>query len=264
MPIIVPQNKLGNTNITISKLGLGTVKFGRNTQVKYPSSFELPNLNQIIDLLELCKEYGINTLDTAPAYGDAEQKIGQIFKENNPINRSDWVLISKAGESFCNNQSSYDFSANSINNSLNSSLKNLNTDYLDILLIHSDGHDQAIANNDELWQLLEYRKKQGDIKAFGVSSKTVSGGLECLKKSDLAMITYRKDYQNETSLLNYALTYNKGIILKKVLNSGHISADNTATDCLQYAGSHPAVNSMIIGTINPEHLLNNIQAFLKN
>lgn len=257
---MIKKEILGSTNICISKIGLGTVKFGRDTDVKYPQKFSIPDQNQLIELLELCQKYGINTLDTAPAYGDSEKKLGILFKKNNSISRENWVIIDKAGEIYDNGQSLYNFSADFINESINKSLKNLSTNYIDILLIHSNGNDQEIADNDKLWQVLEYRKKQGDIKAYGVSSKTINGGLACLAKSDVAMITYRKDYQVEKPLLDYAHSHKKGIILKKVLNSGHMTANNTASDCLKFSASHPAVNSLIIGTINPLHLIENIKA----
>jgi aryl-alcohol dehydrogenase-like predicted oxidoreductase len=250
--------QLFNTDLKLSLLGLGTVKFARNTDVKYPHKFELPNKQQIIDLINQAKDYGINVLDTAPAYGNSESILGELFKDShNNINRADWVLITKAGEDYINQQSCYNFSADHVNNSLSKSLKNLNTDYIDILLIHSDGNDQAIADNDKLWQLLEHRKKLGDIKTFGVSSKTIEGGLNCLQRSDLAMVTYRQDYLDELPLLDYALKNNKNIILKKALNSGHAS---DAKQNLQFCINHPAVTSIIIGTLNPAHLMSNAQA----
>lgn len=253
-------NTLGSTQLQLSLIGLGTVKFGRNTQVKYPSAFELPSTKNIIELLELAQSLGINTLDTAPAYGTSETKLGELFKST--LDREDWVIITKAGEEFQNNQSLYNFEANYINNSINNSLRNLNTDFIDILLIHSDGSDQQIANNDKLWHILEQRKQMGDIKAYGVSSKTITGGLECLKRSDLAMVTYRQDYQDELALLDYARDNNKGIILKKVLNSGNLSADNSVESSLKFSASHPAVTSMIVGTINPQHLAKNVKLII--
>jgi aryl-alcohol dehydrogenase-like predicted oxidoreductase len=253
--LTLTEKKLGNTNLQLSLIGLGTVKFGRNTQVKYPREFLLPNKQEIIKLISLAKDLGINTLDTAPSYGDAEQKLGQLFNDkNNNISRNDWVVITKAGESFVNEKSHYDFSAKYISNSIDNSLRNLHTDFIDILLIHSDGSDEQIAANQELWQILEYRKSQGDIRAYGVSSKTQTGGLECLKRSDLAMVTYRADYLDEKPLIDYAAANNKGIILKKVLNSGH----HSAKESIQFASCEPAVNSMILGTINPNHLEENV------
>ncbi len=255
--MIMQLRKLGNTNLELSLIGLGTVKFGRNTDVKYPESYNLPSIDSIVDLLELSLSLGINTLDTAPAYGNSESILGSIFEKYTNVNRENWILITKAGEDYINNESVYNFNAKHINNSINNSLKKLNTDFIDILLIHSDGNDLAIADNEDLWQLLETRKSMGDIRAYGVSSKTVDGGLKCLERSDLAMVTYREDYLEELPILDYAAKNNKGIILKKVLNSGHSQLPRKA---LQFSANHPAVTSMIIGTLNPNHLIYNINA----
>ena len=57
----------------VSALGLGTVKFGRNRGVKYPSDdgFRLPSDREIETLLDTVLASGIDLLDTAPAYGSA-------------------------------------------------------------------------------------------------------------------------------------------------------------------------------------------------
>lgn len=248
------QNTINN-DILISKIGLGTVKFGRNTEVKYPNSFELPSDKEIIELLELAYELGINTIDTAPAYGSSQERLSKLL----PYNRENWTIISKAGEEFKNNKSYYDFSANNISSSLNDTLKTLKTDYIDIFLIHSNGDDLEIANNYELWHLLEYRKSQGDIKAYGVSSKTTIGGLECLKKSDLAMIELNDDY---SELLDFAKGNNKNIILKKIFNSGHLDKNFSVKDAYLKSFEHSSVNSAVIGTINKKHLKENVQKYL--
>ena len=86
---------LGQTGLEVSRLGLGTVKFGRNQEVRYPNSFVLPSDQEIIDLLELAHSLGINLLDTAPAYGSSEQRIGRLLS-----NRADWVICTKVGEEF--------------------------------------------------------------------------------------------------------------------------------------------------------------------
>lgn len=249
-----PFQKKINNNIIISKLGLGTVKFGRNTGVKYPKSFELPTDSEILELLELALELGINTIDTAPAYGSSQDRLGKLLNMQKD-KREKLTIISKAGEDFRNNQSHYDFSASNISKSLDNTLKTLNTNYLDIFLIHSDGNDLEIAKNDKLWQLLEKRKQQGDIKSFGVSSKTKIGGLECLKRSDIAMIELNDDY---TELLNFAEKNNKNIILKKIFNSGHLENSFSIIDALKKSFKHPAIDSAIIGTINKNHLKENI------
>ena len=61
------KRSLGSTGLDVSVLGLGTVKIGRNQQVKYPAGFELPDDRAVIELFELARSLGINLIDTAPA-----------------------------------------------------------------------------------------------------------------------------------------------------------------------------------------------------
>ena len=72
----IAKRYLGNTGIQLSMIGLGTVKIGRNTDVKYAESFELPSDQEVIELLTEAAKLGINCLDTAPAYGSSEKRLG--------------------------------------------------------------------------------------------------------------------------------------------------------------------------------------------
>ena len=136
---------LGSTGIEVSRVGLGTVKFGRNQGVKYPQGFELPSDKECLDLLALARDLGVNMLDTAPAYGRSEERLGSLLEGQ----RQDWVIVGKAGEEFENGQSAYHFTAKHFRMSLERSLKRLRTDYLDVLLIHSDGHDLDILSKPD-------------------------------------------------------------------------------------------------------------------
>jgi len=89
------KRQLGQTGLAVSCLGLGTVKIGRNQEVKYPISFPLPRDNDVSDLLATAKDLGINLLDTAPAYGSSEQRLGRLLRD-----RDDWVICTKVGEEF--------------------------------------------------------------------------------------------------------------------------------------------------------------------
>ena len=133
------KRPLGSTSIDVSSLGLGTVKFGRNQEVKYPTGFSLPVYRAIESLLDLARESGINILDTAPAYGSSEQRIGRLLRD-----RDQWVICTKVGEEFTTGKSFFDFSAEHTRRSVERSLRDMKTDYLDIVLIHSDGEDLKI------------------------------------------------------------------------------------------------------------------------
>lgn len=255
------KRELANTGLMVSPLGLGTVKLGRNKEVKYPTSFSLPNDQEALQLIHQARELGINFIDTAPAYGTSEERLGHLLKGQ----RNDWVICSKIGEEFDNNsgESSYIFTPEHLKFSVERSLKRLNTDFIDMLLVHSDGNDVEIIQRYGILQALEELKAQGKIRATGMSTKTVEGGLLALAQSDCAMVTYNLSHQTEEAVLDYAELNNKGILLKKALASGHICAKNSQ-DPIQasfdFIFAHKGVTSAIIGTINPKHLKANVAA----
>lgn len=257
----LPKTALGSTDMQVSKLGLGTVKFGRNSGVKYPNSFDLPDDSQVREIIALCKDRGVNLIDTAPAYGRSEERLGELLEQ-----RQDWLICSKVGEEFDNGQSSFDFSAQHIRHSIERSLKRLRTDYIDIVLVHSDGNDLDIINHSDCFEALNLCREQGLIRAFGMSTKSVAGGLLALERSDIAMVTYNTAHREEEAVIDHALAHGKGIFIKKALNSGHaiqttVSATTpspVATN-LNYIYAHRGVSSVIIGSINPKHMTHNIE-----
>jgi len=98
---------LGSTGLTVSPLGLGTVKLGRDQGVKYPNGFQIPGDDEARMLLRQARDLGINLIDTAPAYGRSEERLGPLLRGQ----RQDWVIVSKVGEEFVDGQSTHDFSA---------------------------------------------------------------------------------------------------------------------------------------------------------
>ncbi len=251
---------LGSTGLQVSPLGLGTVKLGRNAGVKYPSHFELPSDREAADLLALARELGINLLDTAPAYGTSETRLGPLLRGQ----RQEWVICTKVGEEFEAGRSRFDFSAEHTRASVERSLRRLETDYLDLVLVHSDGQDlQVLA--EPVYEVLEECKRAGKIRAFGFSGKTVAGGLAALERGDCAMVTYNLQEQAEKPVLDFALSHDKGILIKKAFASGHLctTGADPITEGLRLVLGHPAVASAIVGTINPEHLRQNVAAAAK-
>ncbi len=255
--MILPQRKLGATDLVVSALGLGTVKLGRNTDVKYPHDFVIPDDKQAADLLAMAKDLNINLLDTAPAYGNSELLLGKLLQQQ----RHDWVIVGKAGEEYQNNQSTYDFSPAHIMNSIHNSLRNLRTDYLDVLLIHSNGDDEHIINQFDVFNTLEKAKQQGLIRYSGMSTKTVKGGLLTLQNSDIAMVTYNPTATEELPVIQAAQQLNKGILIKKALASGHlnkISTNQPVQTAFDFIFQQAGVSSVILGTINARHLTDNV------
>lgn len=247
---------LGSTGIDVSPLGLGTVKFGRNQQVKYPRPFELPSDEQIISLLSQARDRGVNLLDTAPAYGTSQQRLGELLGAR----REDWVIVSKVGEVFADGKSRFDFSYAHTVAEVEQSLATLRTDYLDCALVHSDGDDLAIFEQQGAIDALETLKQRGLIRAHGMSSKTVEGGLRTVAEMDVVMATCNLDYNDELPVLTAAQRYGKGVLIKKGLMSGHVRGESGVEQSFAHVFAQPGVTSMIVGTLNPDHLHANVDA----
>lgn len=248
---------LGATGIRVSPLGLGTVKFGRNREVKYPRAFELPSDREIRALLDLARELGVNLLDTAPAYGVAEERLGRLL----PSPREDWVIATKVGEEFRDGVSSFDFSTASTRASVERSLQRLNTNWLDAVLIHSDGEDERILREEGALSALLDLKAAGLIRAVGISTKTVAGGLLALEHCDLVMVTYNPLVRDELAVIRAAHAAGKGVLIKKGLISGHLQdldAEDPVEACLRLIFAEPGVSSVVMGTLSPAHLRHNV------
>ncbi len=249
---------VADTGLMISPVGFGTVKIGRNEQVKYPTAFKIPDDKAALNLLSQARDLGINLLDTAPAYGTSEQRLGGLLKGQ----RDQWVICSKVGEEFENGASRFDFTPEHIRSSIERSLQRLNTDCVDMVLVHSDGNDVDVIRKYGCLEVLEDLKREGLIRASGMSTKTIDGGLLALEKSDCAMVTWNLNEQGEKTVLDFAHQHNKSILVKKALASGHlcIEGEDPVQASMNFVFSHPGVTSAVLGTINPKHMQQNIAA----
>jgi len=256
------QRPVANTGMSVSIIGLGTVKLGRNAGVKYPQGFTLPDDDSARALLALAQSSGINLIDTAPAYGTSEERLGYLFAGSKQ--RKNWIICSKAGEEFDQGVSHFNFRPEHIRTSVERSLKRLRTDYLDIVLIHSDGNDLDVINNFGALDVLNDLKKQGLIRASGMSTKTVEGGILAARHSDVVMATYNLDYRDELPVIDFCAEHGKAIFIKKAFGSGHLFKDtNTLQDTMDLALNTKGVTSIITGTINPAHMRDNVEAALR-
>lgn len=131
-----------------------------------------------IKLMHHCIENQITTFDHADIYGDytTESEFGNAFAESN-IDRHNIQLISKCGIQLIgqtrpeNKVKHYNYSKDYIIWSTEQSLKNLKTDYLDLLLLH---RPSPLMQPEEIAEAVSVLKQQGKIKDFGVSNFTAS------------------------------------------------------------------------------------------
>ena len=240
--------QLGSTDLMVSALGLGTVKFGRNTDVKYPTGFSLPDDSDIKNLLACARNQGINFLDTAPAYGSSEERLGKLIER-----REDWVICTKTGEEYSNGQSHFDFSPEHTRKSIERSLQRLKTDYLDLVLIHSDGNDLDILGQSDCVDALIECQELGLVRYIGMSTKTEEGGKRAAEILDVVMLTWNLQQQDKAALAQ-ARRAEKGVLVKKGLMSGHASGGQGIQESFNAIFEQQGVHSAIVGTLNPAHL----------
>jgi len=251
------KRPLGSTGMSPSILGLGTVKLGRDQGVKYPTSFRIPDDREAANLLALSADLGINLLDTAPAYGTSEERLGKLLAGQ----RERWLICTKVGEEFIAGQSRFDFSPEHTRMSIDRSLRRLCTDRLDIVLVHSDGNDLDIIQHTGVIETLAELKAEGKIRAYGVSTKTVEGGVLAAEKADCVMVTWNLEYNDDIPVIDRCQQLGKGVLIKKALASGHIAAEGEDPVARSFATifEHPGVTTAVIGTINLEHLRSNVK-----
>lgn len=134
------------------------------------------NTAQMEHLIHICIENKITTFDHADIYGDytTESDFGKALN-NSKIARNTIQLISKCGIQHTRGRNNtikhYDYSKDYIIWSVENSLKNLQTDYLDVLLLH---RPSPLMVADEIAVAVDQLKKEGKILDFGLSNFTPS------------------------------------------------------------------------------------------
>ena len=237
--------------VAVSVLGLGTVQFGRQTAVKYRYASPRPTDTRIAELLATAKAVGVNLLDTAPAYGDSEARLGEAIAGE----RDNWVLCTKVGEEFDGRRSRHDFSAGEARRSVERSLCRLRTDCLDVALVHADGRPTSAIKAEGVFRALRRLQREGLVRAIGYSGKGVADGRAALPDSDVLMCTVNAHWREEVPLVAEAGVAGVGVLVKKPLASGfhpHRVVARTA--------DLPGVTAVVVGTLNPEHLAAHAQS----
>lgn len=149
--------KLGSTDITISKLCVGGMSFGKAGTMHGWTLNEADTEQIVRHALSL----GINFFDTANSYsaGTSEEYLGRALKKN--ITRSDVVVASKV---YFNPGR---LSAQAIHREIDGTLKRLGTDYLDLYIIHRFDYETPI---EETMEALNDLVKAGKVRAIGASA----------------------------------------------------------------------------------------------
>ncbi len=244
------KRRLGRSAIEVSPIGFGSFKIGRNTGMKYPQAYELPDDDAVGRLIDGLLDLGINYIDTAPAYGLSEERLGAVLSGR----RDDVVLSTKVGETFENGRATYDFSTEGIRASVQRSLQRLCTEMIDVVFIHSDGNDMRILAETAAVPALTALRDEGVIRAIGLSGKTVEGARAALSWSDVVMVEYNDSDRTHAGVIAEAADRGVGVVVKKGLASGRLAAEQSIPFVLGTAG----VSSLVVGSLNLDHLAENV------
>ena len=135
------------------------------------------DVQSVNELIDAAIENGVNYFDHADIYGQGQSEIifSEAVKNNSNINREDIILQSKCGirPGIC-----YDFSKDYIIKSVDGILQRLNTEYLDVLLLH---RPDALVEPDEVAEAFDELYNNGKVRNFGVSNHKPMQ-IELLKK----------------------------------------------------------------------------------
>ena len=246
------RRPLGQTGIEVTPIGFGAFKIWRNQGIKYPSDYALPDSHEVERLLNGVLDAGVNYIDTAPAYGLSEEWIGKSIG----YRRSEYVLSTKAGETFSDGRSSYDFSAKGVRESIVRSLRRLHTDGLEVVFVHAHGDDVAILEETDVVATLHAVRDEGLVKAIGFSGKTPAASRLALTWADVVMVEYHVNDTSHAAVMEEARRQGVGVVVKKGLASGRLAP----AVAIGFVLSNPAVGSLLVGTLDLQHLVQNVQS----
>jgi aryl-alcohol dehydrogenase-like predicted oxidoreductase len=192
----IPTTRLGRTGLTVSRLALGTMTFGLQTDEAVS--------HQILDK---AAEGGINFLDTADVYplggtvettGRTEEIIGNWLEKQGPAGRRRFVIATKAVNKVGPNPWDQGASRKHLLDAIDLSLKRLKTDHVDLYQLHMDDRETPL---EESLEALDVIVKSGRARYIGVSNFLAYRLARALGKSDLLRFTRFVSVQPRYSLL---------------------------------------------------------------
>ena len=196
----------------VSEIGLGAWQLGFN------SGWKSLNEAEAIGLVKQSLELGVNFFDTAPNYGlgTGESRLGKALKG---VDRSKIVISTKFGHT---DTGELNYDASSIRSSLEGSLRRLQTDYVDSLLLHNPPSKCLDGNQADHYEVLEKLRDEGKIRAYGASLDTPQEMKRLMETTDAQVIEafFNILHQETAEAFGMAKEQNVGIIAKIPLDSG--------------------------------------------
>jgi len=238
------QVALGNTGIMVSRLAMGTGTHGINKSSNQTRGL---GLQGVADLLHAAYDEGVNFWDSADQYGShphLKQALTQVPREK-------VVILTKTHAT----------TENEMKADLDRFRKELNTDYIDIMLLHFLTDPNWPTVKQGAMDVLSRAREDGIIRAHGVSCHSL-GALEAAADSDWVQVDLARinpagvimdaDVPTVEKVLNRMKKSGKGVIGMKVFGAGRLV--HKADESLQYVMNQGSVDAFTIGQENQSEM----------
>jgi aryl-alcohol dehydrogenase-like predicted oxidoreductase len=259
----------GKTGMNVSVLGFGGAEIG----------FSAATIENVDKLLGSALDSGLNVIDTAECYNISEELIGKTVSHR----RDDYYLFTKCGHASGFEHADWD--PKLLELSINRSLQRLNTDYVDVIHLHSCSEE--ILRRGEVIEVLQRAKEQGKTRFIGYSGDhkaalyAVQSGLFDSLETSISIA----DQEAIELTIPEALARNIGVVVKRPIANAAWRSGQKPTEsyqhtywdrlqqlkyeflqselnesvgtALRFTLSIPGVHTAIVGTANPDRWLEN-------
>jgi aryl-alcohol dehydrogenase-like predicted oxidoreductase len=209
----------------VSEIGIGAWQLGNN------SGWQGMSEKDAVELVQKALEYGVNFFDTAPNYGHGTSEL-RLGKAIQSVDRSKVVINTKFGHT---DEDVTNFNSDYIRESLEGSLKRLQVDYVDSLIMHNPPIEYLDGNKNDHYEIFERLIEEGKIKAYGASLDTYEDMKLFMNTTNAKVIEafFNILHQDTSRIFDSAMEKEMGIIVKIPLDSGWLSGKYTAESSFQ-------------------------------
>jgi aryl-alcohol dehydrogenase-like predicted oxidoreductase len=266
------KRQLGKTDMHVTRLGVGLSEIG----------FGGISEDVAADVLNAALDGGINFLDTAECYNNSEELVGKAVSQR----RSEYFLATKTGH-VSGGYTGQEWTAKTVADSIDRSLKRMKTDYVDLMQLHSCGID--VLEKGDVIEVLQKARQDGKTRYIGYSGDNdaamwaVNSGIFDTLQTSFNLV----DQKARFGLLQAAKEKGVGIIIKRPIANGVWGAatsprgyadryferaqkmlapgelpeapDNRILLALAFTLAHKEVDVAIVGTKTPRYMRENIE-----
>jgi len=280
--------RLGRTGLQVSALALGTVELGMDYGIKVPGDYGKPDEAEAIRLVHAALEAGINFIDTARSYGESEAVLGRALRGR----REEVILATKVATQRPDGSTLRgEALKRHMHTGLDTSLKLLQTDHVDLWQIHNVDAD-LLAQIETVAESFAEAQAQGKVRAVGGSTYGVDIPLVALEMGlfDMLQVTYSVlDQRLADQVFPLAAEHDVGIVVRSILLQGVLTErgdylpDRLATlrersrqfrqvvaeatlnlspaqMAIAFGLAHPQIDSVLVGVRTQQELAEDLEA----